>query len=298
MDDANQQLPSFSGVQPKTFVPPQKGEQIFCDGTCYYIGELIRTGGFGAAYQCTDEWANNLVAKVLLPQNRAYEQVKDEWLAELENLSRMRHPNITYIYQAFEYRDTFYIIVEQCAFDLSLFIGQPNMDGHVWLPYIARDILQGIEFIHRNGYVHKDMHPGNILVSHHYDLMVPAKDPVWSFKIGDLGISRLETDIRLFNTILAQWMVPPEYLDPGEFGTMGKQVDIYHTGLILLGLLLNKIPEFSREEIVGGVPRKTAENLPSPYSTAIAKALRRHTPCRTQSALEMWREIFTAMPKP
>ena len=297
MNSTDQNDPFLPAVQPKNFVPPQKGEQIFCDGTCYYIGGLIKKGGFGAVYQCTDDWANNLVAKVLLPQNRAYEQVRDEWLAEFDNLNLLRHPNITYIYQAFEYRDTFYIIVEQCSYDLNSLIGQPTTDGNIWLPYIARDVLHGLDFIHRSGYVHKDLHPGNIFVSHHYDYMVPTKDPVWSFKVGDLGISRLETDIRLFNTILAQWMVPPEYLDPVEFGKMGKHVDIYHTGLLLLGLLLNRIPEFTREEILGGVPRMMANALPSPYAPVIAKALRRHIPDRTQSALEMWREILNAMPK-
>lgn len=223
--------------------------------------------------------------------------MRDEWLAELKNLTLLRHPNITYIYQAFEYRDTFYLIVERCSFDLTQLIGQPNIQGSVWLPYIARDILHGLDFIHRNDYVHKDMHPGNIFVSHHYDLMVPTKDPVWSFKIGDLGISRLESDIRLFNTILAQWMVPPEYLNPEEYGQIGKQVDIYHTGLLLLGLLINRIPEFTHEQILDGVPRQLAERLPSPYAPAIAKALRRHVEHRTQSALEMWREIFLAMPR-
>ena len=93
-------------------------------------------------------------------------------------------------------------------------------------------------------------------------------------------------------------MVPPEYLNPAEFGKMGKPVDIYHTGLLLLGLLLNRIPEFTREEILEGVPRRMAENLQSPYAPAIAKALRRHIEHRTQSALEMWREIFAAMPRP
>lgn len=214
MNETDQNERFLPPAQPKKFVAPHKGEQIFCNGTCYYIGDLIKAGGFGAAYHCTDEWANNLVAKVLLPQNRAYEQVRNEWLSEFNNLSLLRHPNITYIYEAFEYRDTFYIIVERCSYDLTFLIGQPTTDGNIWLPYIARDVLNGLDFIHRNGYVHKDLHPGNILVSHHYDYMVPTKDPVWSFKIGDLGISKLETDIRIFNTILAQWMVPPEHLEP------------------------------------------------------------------------------------
>src|SRR4030042_5597196 len=251
-------------ITPKQFVPPQKGEQIFCEGTCYYLGDPIGQGGFGIVYECTDDWANNLVAKVLMPKNRMYDQVRDEWLAEFRNLITLRHPCITYMHQAFEYRDTFYLIVERCSYDLTLLTGQPNTDGNVWLPYIARDILHGLDFIHKQGYVHKDMHPGNIFVSHHYDFMVPSKDPVWSFKIGDLGISRLEGDIQLFNTILAQWMVPPEYINPTEFGMLGKQIDIYHAGLLLLGLLLNRIPEFSREDILNGVPRRTAEELNSP----------------------------------
>ncbi len=297
MNGGNKDEPAYPLIQPKRFVPPQKGEQIFCEGTCYYIGNLIGHGGFGAVYECMDDWANNLVAKVLLPHNRTYEQVRGEWLTELQNLRLLRHPNITYIHQAFEYRDTFYIIVERCSYDLTSLIGQPNMDGNIWLPYMARDILHGLDFIHKQGYVHKDMHPGNIFVSHHYDLMVPGKDPVWSFKIGDLGISRLETDIRLFNTILAQWMVPPEYLDPVAFGRIGKHVDIYHTGLLLLGLLLNRIPGFTREEIVEGVPRTMAEALKSPYASALSRALRRHVGQRTQSALEMWREIVAAMPR-
>jgi serine/threonine-protein kinase len=126
--------------------------------------------------------------------------------------------------------------------------------------------------------------------------MVPTKEPVWCFKIGDLGISRLEGDINLFNTILAQWMVPPEYLDPTEFGVIDKHVDIYHVGLLLLSLLINKVPTFSHEEILSGAPKRVAETLSSPYAPPIARALRRHVIHRTQTALDMWRDILASMP--
>jgi len=261
------------------------------------LGDQIGQGGFGIVYECMDDWENKLVAKVLMPKNRMHDQVRDEWLAEFRNLTTLRHPCITYVHQAFEYRNTFYLIVERCSYDLNYFIGQSTADGNSWLPYIARDILHGLDFIHKRGYVHKDMHPGNVFVSHHYDFMVPSKDPVWSFKIGDLGISRLEGNIQLFNTILAQWMVPPEYLNPAEFGMLGKQIDIYHTGLLLLGILLKRIPVFSREDILNGMPRRTAEGLNSPYASVLAKALRRHVAHRTQTAIDMWREISALMPR-
>lgn len=295
MENSNPDALPTELVPPKKFVPPQKGEQIFCEGTCYYIGDFIGQGSFGAVYECTDDWGNNLIAKVLLPQSKPYVQVKDEWLAELRNLMQLRHPNITFVHQAFEYRDTFYLIVERCSSPLTSLINSPTTNGDIWLPYIARDILLALDFIHKLDYIHKDIHPGNVFISHHYDFMVPSKDPVWSFKIGDLGISRLEGDMRLFNTILAQWMVPPEYLNPVEFGLIGKQIDIYHTGLLLLSLLLNRIPQFTHEDIKNGAPRKIAEKIQSPYAEAIAKSLRRHVTYRTQNAIEMWREISNVM---
>lgn len=279
---------------PKTFVPPSTGEMITCGNTRYFIGGQIGRGAFSVVFDCLDEWGNQLAAKVLLPQNRSYEAVRKEWLHELQNLQQLRHPQITFIHQAFEWKDTFYIIVEKCAFTLKFLIEAPDTNGEIWLPYVSRDILNGLQYIHDQGYVHKDLHPGNIFVSEQRDPMLPDNEPVWKFKIGDLGISRLEGDIRHFNTILAQWMLPPEFLRPDEFGFVGKHVDIYHVGLLLLSLLLNQIPNFTQDDIIAGRPRQLAERLSSRYSRVIAQALRRHVHARTPSAIDMWREISSA----
>ena len=285
------QIPKIQPTVPKTFVPPSTGEMIECQDIKYFIGEKIGHGSFGEVYACLDEWGNELVAKVLLPRNQPYETIRENWLLEFQKLQQLRHPHITFIHQAFEYRDTFYIIIEKCVSTLKDLINMPNCNGEIWLPHVSRDILNGLHSIHEHGYVHKDLHAGNIFVSQQKNVMVPNKDPVWRFKIGDLGISRLEGDIRLFNTILAQWMLPPEYLRPNEFGFIGKHVDIYHVGLLLLSLLLNRIPNFTKDEIVAGRPREIAERLSSKYAPAVARALRRHVSTRTPSAIEMWREI-------
>ena len=287
---------------PREFVPPSDGQVIACNGIHYFIGEKIGHGAFGDVFDCRDERGNELVAKVLLPRNQSYETIRENWLHEFQNLQQLRHPQITFIHQAFECQDTFYLIVEKCEFTLKDLVSNTSdsTDGELWLPYVSRDILNGLHYIHNHGYVHKDLHPGNVFVSLQRDPMLPDQEPVLRFKIGDLGISRPEEDISLSNTTLAQWMLPPEALNPHEFGFIGKHVgkgkhvDIYHVGLLLLSLLLNRTSDFTRDEIIAGHPRELAEGLESRYAPAIARALRRHVRDRTPSAIDMWREISKA----
>ncbi|MBN3925761.1 MAG: protein kinase [Nostoc sp. NMS4] len=281
-------------INPPNFQPPEEGHYIDYNGMRYFIGEVIGQGHYGKVYQCEDEWGNELVAKVLVPRNQTYEQVREQWLEELNKLVLLRHPKITYVYAAFECRNTFYLIIERCNFTLKDLLEFPNLQLELWLPHVAREVLQGINFIHNAGYVHKDIHHGNVFLSLLQDKMNPSNDPVFMFKIGDLGITRLEKDIDIFNTILAEWMLPPEYLAPLKYGVIGRQVDIYHTGLLLLSLLLGEIPQFTHKEILDGKPRQIAESLSSPYSTAIARSLCRRLAFRTESALDFWREISEA----
>jgi serine/threonine-protein kinase len=277
----------------RNFHPPQVGEEIRTDdGRVYWIGKLIGSGAFGSVFECWDEWGNELAAKVLHPRG-TYKEVRDQWLQELEKLLNLRHPNITFIHAAFEYRHTFYLIIERCAYSLTALIETPAVDPEIWIPYVARDILQALNFIHSRGYAHKDIHPGNVFIFQARDLMVPSKEPVWSFKVGDLGIARLENDIRVFNTLLAEWMLPPEAIDP-EFGRVCRSVDIYHTGLLLMSLLNRGTPAFTRDDIVAGKPRDMAEALSSRYAGVIAKSLRRHVDARYQTPMEFWRELASA----
>lgn len=281
----------------RTFTPPREGLVIRNQGRNYSLGKYIGEGSWGVVYHCTDDWENELVAKILKPRNRTYEAVKDEWIKELGNLVKLRHPNITFVYDSFEYRDTFYIIIERCDHTIHELIITPNIDGEEWLPVVAHSVLQGIAFIHKEGYVHKDIHPGNVFSSLIRDKKVPAKDPVIVFKIGDLGITNLETEMDVFNTMVGRWMLPPEFLKPEQYGKIGKQVDMYHAGLVFLSLLLGRIPTFTEKDILDGGPRIMAERLNSIYSPAIAKALRRHVENRTQTALDFWKDIASARPK-
>jgi hypothetical protein len=89
----------------------------------------------------------------------------------------------------------------------------------------------------------------------------------------------------------AQWMLPPEVLNPSEFGKPDQRIDIYHCGLLLLQLEHSKELQFTKEEILEGKPRDMALALRAPYNFALEKALRRHVSKRTETARELWRDL-------
>jgi len=118
-----------------------------------------------------------------------------------------------------------------------------------------------------------------------------------NFKLGDLGVAKLISEVDATNT-RAQGMFPPEVLNPTEFGPMDHRIDIYHCGLLFLHLLNGAEIRFSNEEILAGKPRELAVQLPAPYSFALEKALRRHVAARTETAMELWRDLSSAAALP
>ena len=104
----------------KRFIEPSPGVRITSSltGNTYTIGEKIGEGNFSIVYACSDVWDNELAVKVLKPKG-TYEQVKEKAEGEFSRLMELRHPNITYVYDAFEYQDTFYIVTERCYAPIS-----------------------------------------------------------------------------------------------------------------------------------------------------------------------------------
>ncbi len=284
MNDTSQtlNLPAKGGIQPLF------GESItsLATGNTYKIGTRIGEGNFGIVYNCSDDWDNELAVKVLKPVS-PYERLRKNAEGEFHRLKELRHPNITFVYDAFEYRDTFYIVTEKCHGPITGIFDLPNLDGMLWFMPIARHLLQAVQYLHLNNYVHQDIHEGNVFSTFIKDEMVPQKAHVIQFKLGDLGVSKLLPDVDATNT-RARWLLPPEVLDTNEFGEIDQRSDIYHLGLLFLQLASSKRLQFTREEILLGKPREIALNLPEPYRTALEKSLRRHVSCRTTSAKELW----------
>jgi len=286
-----------AAVRPADWVtPPSEGEVITSEatGNSYTMGPKIGEGHFGLVYACVDGWNNNLAAKVMKPL-APYERVKAATEAEFGKLVLLRHPHITYVFDAFEYRDTFYIITERCYCPLTQLFALEGYLGLIWIRPIARCLLQAVHYIHNGQYVHQDIHLGNVFAAFVKNEM-DADDPgAIQFKLGDLGVAKLFSEIDATNT-RALWMLPPEVLDLPEFGPIDHRIDIYHCGLLFLHLLHGSELRFTAEEIKAGKPRELALQLPAPFSFALEKALRRHAQYRTASAMELWRDLCSPEP--
>src|SRR5580698_10873456 len=117
---STEELPLSSSIYADLVTPPSHGEVItnLATGNTYTMGEIIGEGNLGLVYGCVDRWNNDLAAKVMKPLG-TYESVKRSTEAELEKLRLLRHPYVTYIFDAFEYRDTFYLVTERCHSSLT-----------------------------------------------------------------------------------------------------------------------------------------------------------------------------------
>lgn len=278
-------------IAAKRMIPPTPGEVItsLTTGNTFTMGQRIGEGYFGIVYECTDVWNNTLAAKILKPTG-TYDAVRTSAEAELAKLRSLRHPFITYVFDAFEYRNTFYIITERCYGPVKDLFQMKNFNGQVWLMPIARCLLQAVHYLHLNNYAHQDIHSGNVFTAIVKDEMVPDVRDAMLFKLGDLGVAKLLHEIDLKNT-RAYWMLPPEVLNPYEYGPIDYRVDIYHMGLLFLNLAYSKELRFTKDKILQGKPRENALQLQPPLNFALEKALRRHVQFRTANAMEFWRDL-------
>lgn len=275
---------------PQTF-RPVPGTQITsaATGNTYTFGGRIGEGFFSDVYECRDVWNNELAVKVLKPL-RPIEELRAAAVQEFQTLLTVRHPHITHVYDAFEFQSAFFIVTERCFGSLESLFRIENFDGMLWLMPIARCLLQAVHSLHVVGIAHQDIHLGNAMWALHKDEMVPDKEQLWHFKLCDLGIARLHTELAA-TELRKVSIMPPEVLDLSQFGPLDHRIDIYHLGLVLMQFAFSRRLEFTAEEILAGRPRELALTLAPPYSVALEKALRRHVTYRTASAMELWRDL-------
>jgi serine/threonine protein kinase len=275
-------------VAPPAVQFPQVGTVLVGSRGEYLVQSIIGAGEFGAVYESVGPFDQIYALKMVRPANRPYEEVHGEWAREVLRLLSLRHPNVVYIFDAFEQGNLFYLALEKCDHALEAMLGIPMQEGLVI--ELARQLLAAVQFLHDNDVVHDDLHPGNVLISHGSDRP--------NVKISDFGISReLRGMPAIRPNVVHHAIMAPEIIATGY---TGKQSDIYQIGLLLYWMLTGEsavprevpYPELVRC-VADGVPRLRAEEIGTPIGQLVAKMLRRREQFRYGSAREVWAELRT-----
>lgn len=265
---------------------PQVGSRLASQRGEYEVLKTIGAGEFGAVYECTGPFDQVYALKVIRPANRPYAEVYGEWAKETQRLMSLRHPNVVYIYDAFELQHLFYMALEKCDHALKDMLGGPMQEGLVI--ELARQLLAAVQFLHDNDIVHDDLHPGNVLIQASIDRPV--------VKISDFGISNeLRGMPAIRPNVVHHSIMAPEVVSSGY---TSKQSDIYQVGLLLYWMIIGEpaIPtNVGYDEIVrivgDGIPRKQADAIGTPLGSLVAKMLRRRDAYRYTSAREVWADL-------
>lgn len=262
----------------KTNLAPYKN--ITVKNTTYNLAHQIAKGHFSTIYKATDIWKNNLVVKIY--DDKINEKLFDN---EIKQLKRFASLNIVSLYEAFSYDKFHFLIMENFGVAISR-IKTQDFDTKVKIFLeCARNLLQSLHHIHQAGYMHGDINPQNILINF-------QENKLLGIKLCDFAFCRKENSSDKDFMNIANWLVPPEYLEEG-IEKVTSSMDIYHAALVLFSILSDEKLSYTNEEILSNKPQIDVLISNIPLIKSLAPALELN-PNKRISAIELWKNLISS----
>ena len=259
------------------------------------LTEQIGMGGMAIVYRAVDlRTGHNVAVKVLRPEFNEDREFIGRFQREAEAASKMTHHNIVNLLDVGMDGDNRYLVMEYVEGKTLKEVIQER--GKLSAPLacqITIRILSALEHAHRNGIVHRDIKPQNILV--HADGHI---------KVADFGIARIADSATL--TKGDNVMGSVHYFSPEQARGGGATAasDIYSTGVVLYEMLTGRVP-FDGDNPVA-VAMQHLHNAPAPIQSiapdvppavirVCMKAMEKNPAARYQSAREMATDLRAAL---
>lgn len=202
----------------------------------YEIKSLIGEGGMGHVYLAEHTSIERKVAiKVLRPELAKNAEIHERFKNEASVMARLQHPGIVALHDYVEEKESLYLIMEYVeGKELSQLIKELNEPmGIVRAKKIMKQVLEAFSYAHKNGVVHRDVKPENILID---------KDD--NIKILDFGIAKLVGDAQFNLTKTGVHVGTVYYMSPEQVKAqeLDHRSDIYSLGVTFYELLTGVCP--------------------------------------------------------
>ena len=199
----------------------------------YEIDSLIGQGGMSFVYRATDKKMGRAVAiKVLKEEYCEDADFIKKFQNEAQAAAKLNHPNIVAVYDIVDnHEDKLHYIVMELVEGITLktYIQRRGAMDSKEAITLALQVVGGIEQAHKNGIVHRDIKPQNMIV---------ADDG--TVKVADFGIARAATQQTVNTTVMGS----VHYISPEQArsGQADERSDIYSFGCTLYEMLTGKVP--------------------------------------------------------
>src|SRR5690349_21694508 len=269
-------------------------------GGRYELGCVVGGGGMAEVYRARDIRLDRIVAIKTLRADLARDQIfQARFRREAQSAASLNHPSIVAVYDTGEDMATGvpvpFIVMEYVD---GRTVRDLLQEGHRLLPERSLEIIDGVlralDYSHQAGIVHRDIKPGNVMVTRNGDV-----------KVMDFGIARAMSDAQATMTQTAQVIGTAQYLSPEQ--ARGERVDsrsdLYSTGCLLYELLTGR-PPFTGDSPVAIAYQHVREN-PVPPSRVdpdvppwadgiVLKAMAKSPADRYQTAADMRADLQRA----
>ncbi len=269
----------------------------------YELGDRLGSGGMSTVYGAQDKVLERTVAvKVLAEHLSDDEKFVARFRREALAVARLIHPNIVQVYDTGVDTDRHYIVMEYVeGRSVAQLLQRRGRLGSEVAAQIGIQACAGLEYAHRQGIIHRDVKPGNLMViggpagpesasPHH-----PPTDEM-TVKLTDFGIARAAEQTRL--TQVGSVVGTAAYLAPeqarGDVATPAS--DVYALGVVIYQMLTARLPwegtslaelAIRRESESPLPPTSYDASVPETLSTAVLRALEGDVADRYTSAKEL-----------